>query len=149
MWHGQSPFTIAFQEKGQHWARLYCLSGKCFHFGYSKKHKYQLYFNIPDGRATDVYRDCLESIEGVDECVTASRYIDEVLRPDFPSIRDFVTGEDGVACYCIGDLCNSELGEPDVPGKSFSLFIGIVDGCKHGFKLAMLKLIRSIPMKCQ
>ncbi|KAJ8041019.1 Hyalin [Holothuria leucospilota] len=73
---------------------------------------------VPDGRATDIYRDCLESIDGVEDCVTASRYIDEVLRPDFPNIRDFVSDEDGVACYCIGDLCNSELGEPDVPGST-------------------------------
>lgn len=79
-------------------------------------------YYISDGRATDLFRDCVESV-GVEDCVSASRYIDEVLRPDFPNIRDFVSSEDGIACYCEGDLCNSELGEPDVSGKSFPLLM--------------------------
>lgn len=111
-------------RKGQYMSYVllsYCLN--IFIWGIYRNMNFNLSHNTLDGRATDIFRDCLESIEGVEDCVTASRYIDEVIRPDFPNIRDFVSGEDGVACYCVEDLCNSELGEPDVPGKTGSLLI--------------------------
>ena len=59
----------------------------------------------------------MDIVEGVENCVSASRYVDDVIGLIFPNVREFVSGENGVACYCEGDLCNTELGLPEIVGE--------------------------------
>lgn len=56
-------------------------------------------------------------VEELENCVTATRYIDEFVGSAIPQIRDFVIDEFGTACFCAEDLCNSKLTEPGVLGK--------------------------------
>ena len=59
------------------------------------------------------------SVDGVEGCVTAERYILDYIGDGFPNVRDLILDEYGTACFCTEDFCNSELGEPDVFGEDF------------------------------
>lgn len=58
-------------------------------------------------------------VEQVENCVTATRYVDEFVGFAVPEVRDFIIDEFGTACFCAEDLCNSELAEPVVAGECY------------------------------
>ncbi|XP_071839424.1 uncharacterized protein [Apostichopus japonicus] len=66
------------------------------------------------GTAIDFFRSCVPAVEGVEGCITAERYVDDYIGAEFSDVRDFIMGEVGTACFCDDQLCNTELGEPDV-----------------------------------
>ncbi|XP_071839408.1 uncharacterized protein [Apostichopus japonicus] len=72
------------------------------------------------GTAIDFFRSCAPAVEGVEGCITAERYVDDFIGADFPEVRDFIMGEVGTACFCDDQLCNTELGEPEV--EEFTTF---------------------------
>ncbi|PIK51731.1 hypothetical protein BSL78_11404, partial [Apostichopus japonicus] len=65
------------------------------------------------GTAIDFFRSCVPTVEGVEGCITAERYVDDYIGAEFSDVRDFIMGEVGTACFCDDQLCNTELGESE------------------------------------
>lgn len=67
------------------------------------------------GNTTEIERNCVEVVEGVDGCLTADEYIDEYLGATVENVRQFILGASGTACFCRESFCNAAL---TIPGEN-------------------------------
>ncbi|KAJ8041023.1 hypothetical protein HOLleu_15505 [Holothuria leucospilota] len=63
------------------------------------------------GSSSDITRDCFPDTLGGDFCISSAEYIEDILVPRFPEIRDTILSNSGAACFCSEDFCNSEIPE--------------------------------------
>ncbi|KAJ8033254.1 hypothetical protein HOLleu_23433 [Holothuria leucospilota] len=63
------------------------------------------------GSSADIARGCAPDTFGVDMCISSAEYIEDILIPKVPEVKDTVLSNSGAACFCSEDFCNAEIPE--------------------------------------